>query len=133
MNSDRSEKRSITESQKPPNREARFVASATFPSMKSKMLATSMTKPAVTNSPCAKNQAAMKLMKTPTRVSTLGWMRNATHARMMARRGNMQAAPMAPVNVMVGRCGAGREASPFGPARRPTDPAAGLPRARGAD
>ena len=105
MNSDRSENRSITESQNPPNRDASFVASATLPSMKSKMLATSMTKPAVTNSPSAKNQAAMKLMNTPVRVSTLGWIRSATHARMMARSGNMQAAPTAPVNVMAG-CGA---------------------------
>jgi len=72
MNSDRSENRSITESQNPPNRELRFVASATLPSMKSKILATSRMKPAVTNRPTANCQAAAKLMITPTRVSTLG-------------------------------------------------------------
>jgi hypothetical protein len=39
---------------------------------------------------------------TPTSVRTFGWMRSATHVSMMARSGNMQIAPMAPVKV---RCG----------------------------
>ena len=75
---------------------------------------------AVTNAPCAKCQAAMKLMNTPASVSTFGWMRNATHARMMERRGNMQAAPTAPVNVMAGCVRRGdRGVGAPAPVRRP--------------
>jgi hypothetical protein len=52
--------------------------------MKSKMLATIMMHPAVTNLPSASAQAAAKLMSTPTNVSTLGWIRSATQAWMMS-------------------------------------------------
>ena len=46
MNSAMSEKRSITESQKPPNALTALQLGATLPSMKSKMLATIMMTPA---------------------------------------------------------------------------------------
>ena len=41
------------------------------------------------------------LMRTPMSVRTLGWMPSATLALMIARSGNMQIAPTAPVNVIV--------------------------------
>ena len=75
MNRRMSEKRSMTESQNPPKSEASAVRSATLPSMKSKMLATIMTTPAVRNSPCASAQAETALMTTPVNVRALGWIR----------------------------------------------------------
>ena len=39
-------------------------------------------------------------------VSVFGWMRSATQSAMMARSGNMQAAPIAPVKVMLRRSAA---------------------------
>jgi hypothetical protein len=39
-------------------------------------------------------------MITPTRVKTFGWMRSATQVSMIARSGNMQTAPTAPVKVI---------------------------------
>ena len=69
--------------------------------MKSKMLATTMMTPAVTNLPSASAQAAATLMRTPTKVRMLGWMRSLTQVSMMSRSGNMQMRPMSPVKVMV--------------------------------
>ena len=40
------------------------------------------------------------LIRTPTNVRTLGWMRSWTHARMMSWSGYMQSRPMSPVKVM---------------------------------
>ena len=91
----------MTESQKPPKSDARFVRSATFPSMKSKMLATIMTKPAVMNAPVPRAHADPALMMTPMNVNALGWIRRRTQRSMMARRGYMHAAPRAPVKVML--------------------------------
>ena len=58
--------------------------------MKSKMLATIMMTPASTNRPSPSAHAAATLMSTPMKVSMFGWIRSATHARMIARSGNMQ-------------------------------------------
>src|SRR5262249_4055658 len=68
-------------------------------SMKSKMFATTMITPARTKRPSASAHAASTLMTTPTKVRTFGWMRSFTHTPMMARSGNMQIAPIAPVKV----------------------------------
>ena len=68
-----SEKRSSVESQKAPNRETVLVMCATLPSMKSKMLPTTMMiagEDEVVDGPSA--QAAPTLMSTPMSVSTLG-------------------------------------------------------------
>jgi hypothetical protein len=100
MKSAMSEKRSITESQKPPNWLIRPVSCATLPSMKSKILATIMMRPALMKCPRASLYAAHELMRTPTNVRVLGWIRRATHTAMMARSGNMQIFPTRPVKVM---------------------------------
>ncbi len=73
---------------------------ATLPSMKSKTLAPIMMKPASTNWSRASAQAAATFTITPIRVSTLGWIPNATLALMISRSGNMQAVPMKPVKVI---------------------------------
>ena len=67
--------------------------------MKSKMLATIMITPAVMNMSSA-SPGGENVDQTPTSVNTLGSMPRATKALMMARKGNMQTAPMAPVTVM---------------------------------
>src|SRR3954451_21711951 len=100
MKSAMSEKRSITESQKPPNLLTHPSSTATLPSMKSKMLATIMMIPARTKCPFARSTAAHELMRTPTNVRMLGWIRNATHVLTIARSGNMQIVPMRPVKLM---------------------------------
>ena len=69
--------------------------------MKSKMLATTMMTPAVTNLPRARAHAAATLIRTPMKVRVLGWMRSLTQVSMMSRSGNMQMRPMSPVKVMV--------------------------------
>ena len=95
-----SEKRSMTESQKPPNFVSALSSRATLPSMKSKMLATIMMTPAVTNRPWPSASAAATLMRTPTNVRMFG-MDPQRHARaMITRSGNMQIWPMRPVKVM---------------------------------
>ena len=101
VNKARSENRSRVESQKAPNADCVPVMCATLPSMKSKMLARIMTTPAAMNRSCASSQAATTLTRTPMSVRTLGWMPSATLTLMMARSGNMQTAPTAPVNVIV--------------------------------
>ena len=83
----RSEKRSITESQKPPKALIIPLSVATLPSMKSKMFATIMITPAVGKWPCASAQPAATLMSTPTNVRMLGWIRSRTQAVMIARSG----------------------------------------------
>ena len=50
--------------------------------------------------PRASAKPAPTLMRTPMSVRTLGWMPSATLARMIARSGNMQTAPIAPVKVI---------------------------------
>ena len=110
MNSEMSEKRSMTESQKPPNALTASSSTATLPSMKSKMFATIMITPAVTNLPSASAQAAAKLMSTPMKVRMFGWIRSATQVSMMRRSGNMQIRPMSPVKVMI-RCRSPRSTS----------------------
>ena len=77
------------------------VMNATLPSMKSKILAQIMMKPASTNWSVASAQPAAQLMSTPISVSVFGEMPSATLARMMARSGNMQIVPTVPVNVIV--------------------------------
>ena len=93
----------MTESQNPPKFEESEVSSATFPSMKSKILATIITKPANRNSPRPRARPAPAFMMTPTSVSTFGWMRNRTQKLIMARRGYMQSQPIVPVNVILNR------------------------------
>src|SRR5579864_2997328 len=104
----RSEKRSSVESQNAPNSDCNCSSCATFPSMKSKILATTMITPARTKRPRASAHAASTLITTPTNVSTFGWMRSLTQAPMIARSGNMQIAPIAPVNVTRGVTWGGR-------------------------
>ena len=67
-----SENRSRTESQNPPKSDACEVRSATLPSMKSKMFATTMMAPAMKNAPVASAQAETALMTSPVNVSTFG-------------------------------------------------------------
>ena len=75
--------------------------SATLPSMKSKMFAMTMTRPAVPKRPVPSAHPAPALMMTPVRVSRLGCTSRRTHRSMMARRGYMQSAPIMPVKVIV--------------------------------
>ena len=100
MNSEMSEKRSMTESQNPPKGEVNWRFSATLPSMKSKMLAATIRKPAGRNRPSANIQAAAMLIRTPVSVSALGWIRSATASLMMMRSGTRQMTPMARVKVI---------------------------------
>ncbi len=83
----RSEKRSITESQKPPNLLTAPISTATLPSMKSKMLATTMMPPAVRKWPRPSAHPAAMLMRTPVNVRKFGWIRSRTHTAMMSRSG----------------------------------------------
>src|SRR6267143_2192467 len=99
----RSENRSSVESQNAPNSDTVLVRCATLPSMKSKMLATSMMTNASMNFPKPSAHAAPTLTMTPMSVSVFGWMCSLTHALMIARSGNMQIFPMSPVNVVRGR------------------------------
>ena len=69
--------------------------------MKSKMLATTMITPA--SDELAERRAptaAATLMRTPTNVRMLGWIRSATQVVDDRRSGNMQIRPMSPVKVM---------------------------------
>ena len=87
MKSEKSEKRSMTESQNPPNADSICSSFATLPSMKSKMLATTINTKPVMKCPNARAHAAAILTTTPVKVRTLGWMRSATHRLMIARSG----------------------------------------------
>jgi hypothetical protein len=95
-----SENRSSVESQNAPNCETVLVNCATLPSMKSKMFATIMMRPARVKRSKPRAQAAATLIRTPMSVSVFGWMRRLTQALMMARSGNMHIFPMNPVNVI---------------------------------
>src|SRR5262245_38550010 len=79
--------------------------------MKSKMLATTMMRPASTKRPSASAHAASTLITTPMKVRTFGWIRSLTQVPMIARSGNMQIAPIAPVTVS--RARGPRESRPF--------------------
>ena len=96
----RSENRSSVESQNAPNADCVPVMCATFPSMKSKMLATIMMTPASRKRSRASATPAATLMSTPISVRTFGWMPSRTDRLMIARSGSMQTAPIAPVTVM---------------------------------
>jgi hypothetical protein len=100
VNSARSEKRSSVESQNAPNSDWVPVMNATLPSMKSKMFAQIMMKPASTKRSCASAQPAAQLISTPINVSVFGEMPSATLTLMMARSGNIESFPIVPVNVM---------------------------------
>jgi hypothetical protein len=78
------------------------VMNATFPSMKSKILAQIMMKPASTNRSVREREAGRAIDQDANQRQSVRRIPSATLALMMARSGNMEIFPTVPVNVSFG-------------------------------